>query len=308
MADPTDTALIALDWGTTACRAYRLDSMGGILERRSAAQGILAVEDGAFPAAMQAQIGDWRAMAPTAPLLASGMIGSRQGWIEVPYCQTPATIETLAAGLGRAPLPDGGALHVVPGVLSLPAADAPDVMRGEETQVIGALAERATVRCCILPGTHSKWVRLHDGAILDFATFMTGEVFGVLKAHSILGRTMQDGDFVMDAFARGVTAGLAAKGLLHTLFGVRTLALQERLSAAEGPDYLSGLLIGAELCEGLAWLQGDERPELLIGEGVLCRRYAEALALAGIDGVSVVPDAAAAGLFLLARAARLIDP
>ena len=310
MTSGADTALIALDWGTTSLRAYRLGCDGELRERRESSLGILNVTDGDFAAALDTIAGDWRRAAPGAKLLASGMIGSRQGWREVPYCAAPAGLDDLAAGLAPVLLPDGAMLHLVPG-LSMSGRDGmPDVIRGEETQILGVLEESEADACCILPGTHSKWARAGAGRIGDFATFMTGELYALLKAHSILGRTMVEGEAAADAFARGVAAGYAADGLLHRLFSVRTLALSGALAAEDGADYLSGLLIGAELREGLAWLGGEaaDAPLRLIGQGPLCARYGQALTGIGRAFLPVPPDAAARGLFRLALAAHLLDP
>lgn len=306
MAQPHDTLLIGLDWGTTALRAYRLGADGAVLEKREAALGILNVEDGDFAGAMDSLIGDWRRDHAGIPLLASGMIGSRQGLREVTYCQTPAGTEALSAGISQAPF-DGGVLHIVPGLATTDSDGVPDVMRGEETQIVGVLPPDDRAFCCILPGTHSKWVAVRESRIETFATFMTGELFAVLKQHSILGRGMRDGKAASDAFARGLRAGQAKDGLLHPVFGVRTLGLMGRLADVDTADYLSGLLIGSEFREARAWLGARDLPIVLVGGGASGARYGEALELAGVAAEVAAPDAAARGLFRLARAAGLIE-
>lgn len=304
-------ALIGLDWGTTALRAWLLDAGGGVLATRAAPHGIMQLPEGGFPAAFAAIAGDWRADHPELPALAAGMVGSAQGWREAPYRECPAGPEDLAGALTRVPLAGGGALHVIPGVARFDAL--PDVMRGEETQVAGALAlhpEMAASALLVLPGTHSKWVRVEDGRIRSFRTFMTGELFSVLRGHSILGRPAQGAaaaapEEAARAFDRGVAAVReGGEGLAPLLFSARALVLAERLGAAESLDYLSGLLIGEELRCGLA---GGAPPRItLIGEDALCARYRRALALFGSAEPRWLEGATIAGLLRVARAAGLL--
>ena len=239
MAEAT-TRLIALDWGTTRLRAYRVGEGGRVLERRSRDAGILKVPDGDFAGTLAGTAGDWLAAAPTAPVIAAGMIGSRQGWSEVPYVPCPAGLEEIAAGLGRVALPDGRAVHLVPGlVLPTAAGGFPDVMRGEETQILGLLAAaapEATRRCFVLPGTHSKWAWTEGRGIVRFATYMTGELFELTTKHGILGRLMTTAEPIPEAFARGIARAAAARRappgrLLHELFSARTLALLGEMPA-----------------------------------------------------------------------------
>jgi 2-dehydro-3-deoxygalactonokinase len=302
------TALVALDWGTSSARAYRLGHGGQILGRREAPLGIRNLS-GSYPAALGALLGDW--IDAKAPRLACGMIGSRQGWVEAPYVDCPAPLSALAGALARA---DGGALSIVPGVACRDADGVPDVMRGEETQVAGALATDAERTLAILPGTHSKWVVAERGTIRAFATFMTGEAYQVLREHSILGRMAEaeSGAFDAGAFGRGVRRGAAdgASGaLLHRLFGARTLALTGDLAPKQVADYLSGLLLGAEIAAGREWAArqgGVPERALVVGEPALCDRYTAALAEAGFDAERGPNDAAAAGLWRIARAAGIV--
>ena len=303
------TALLAIDWGTTSARAYRMSGAGEILETRESPLGIQQIRDGAFAAALRSLQGDWSAIA--APRIASGMIGSRQGWIEAPYLDCPAGRDDLARSLATAP---DGSLAIVAGVRCRDAAGIPDVMRGEETQIVGALADGTGETLAVLPGTHSKWAVVRGGRIEHFATFMTGEVFAVLKDHSILGRMMTaEGAAANDeGFRRGVSAARHAGvpgALLHRLFGARTLALAGELDTASAADYLSGLLIGSEIGAGVEWARqcgvAADRATL-IGASALCARYAVALADAGV-AVEAAPAAAAArGLWAIARQAGLV--
>ncbi len=300
------TALIAVDWGTTSARAYRLDDRGEVCDARAAPLGIQQVKGG-YPDALAALLGDWSS--DTAPRLACGMIGSRQGWIEAPYVDCPAPVDALARGIVRT---QDGALAIVPGLVCRGMDGMPDVMRGEETQIAGAIANEAAPTLAILPGTHSKWALVHGGTIVAFTTHMTGEVFAVLHEHSILGRMLAPpaDRFAPEPFAQGVRRGLARSGdLLHQLFGVRTLPLRGELAPEDAGDYLSGLLIGSEIAAGRAWASAHGAPldsVLVIGSRVLYDRYAAALREAGLAARVAPEDAAARGLWRIARAADVV--
>ena len=307
-------ALIAIDWGTTSARAYRLGRDGRTLGETSAPLGIQQVKGGAYQAALATLLGDWRERVPR---LACGMIGSRQGWAEAPYRRCPAALDSLASGLVG--VPDGD-LRIVPGVSCRDAAGVPDVMRGEETQILGALAGASGIDCArrliVLPGTHSKWALVERATIETFATFMTGEVFAVLSAHSILGRTMADESGAAErseGFRRGLAHALekhrAEDSLLHELFGVRTLALCGELAPGASAEYLSGLLVGHEIGAGLAWCARHGAPNLpitVIGAPALGERYRAAFAAAGVAASEGPADAAARGLWLIAQRAGLV--
>jgi 2-dehydro-3-deoxygalactonokinase len=291
--------LVALDWGTSSLRAWLLGDGGTALAEKSAPLGILKVPDGDFAAAFRDVCGEW--LAPGVPAIASGMIGSRQGWVEAPYVACPAGFDALAQGLART---DAG-LAIVPGVSCVDASGVPDVMRGEETQVFGALEGPQGVY--VLPGTHSKWVTVADGRIASFATYMTGELFAVLRSHSILGRTMAaDAPHSPEAFRRGWAAGLASDGaLLHRLFGVRTLSLFDTLSSDAASSYLSGLLLGEEVRAAARGL--GARSVTLIGDANLCERYRDVIAGAGAASHIARSDAARLGLWRIAVKAGIVS-
>lgn len=302
-----ETALIALDWGTSSLRAWRLAPGGAVLEARRADLGILRVVGGAFAAALSQVAEDWRA--PGVPVLMCGMIGSRQGWVEAPYVACPAGLSALAAALAE--VPDEENVRIVPGASLRPERGAPEVMRGEETQLLGIDIGEPGV--CVLPGTHSKWVVMEAGEIAWFTTFMTGEVYEVLQRHSILGRLMTEprGEDPA-AFRQGVAEALApaGAGTLQSLFGVRTRGLFGDLAADQLASYLSGLLIGAEIREARAALAArNSRAERLtvIGAGPLTALYEEALAMAGIATRRAGEDSAARGLWRIAGAAQLVE-
>jgi 2-dehydro-3-deoxygalactonokinase len=290
-------AIIALDWGTSSLRAYLLDEAGTLLERRDGGPGIMQLESGAFAAALDAFCGDWITAHPQARLIASGMIGSKQGWCEAPYCPCPAGAADLAAGLAHVALPDGRQLAIVAGVSYTDSATGvPDVMRGEEAQIIGALPANGR-HIAVLPGTHSKWAWIEDGAIMSFASFMTGEIYATLVKHSILGRLMRH-DAAPDpaAFERGAAFGLEAPdALLNRVFSVRTLGLFGELSDHALASYLSGLLIGSEIGAARS-MRFSGRAPVLLGSADLVRLYARALRIAGIAPCIGPTDCAASGM------------
>ncbi|WP_053122542.1 2-dehydro-3-deoxygalactonokinase [Pseudomonas sp. P1.31] len=321
--------LIALDWGTTSLRAYKLAADGVVLEQRSLSSGIMQLPktpriingrecaDG-FELAFDEACGDWLDAQPDLPVIACGMVGSAQGWREAAYCETPANVANLGNSLQTVISIRGTVVHIVPGVIQ--RSRLPNVMRGEETQVLGVLqnlpVEAGADLLIGLPGSHSKWVDVVDGCITRFDTFMTGEVFAVLSEHSILGRTQQvSATFDAQAFDRGVQIAQSADGelgVLSTLFSARTLGLTGELSPTAQADYLSGLMIGHELA-ALASAQRRRRnnPNLpsiiLIGNAQLCARYRRALDACGFTKVTLAEQATERGLWQLALAAGLID-
>ena len=305
-------ALIAIDWGTTSARAYHLDVRGRILDEQSAPLGVQKVEPGNFPQALTALLGG--DVPDGVPMIASGMIGSRQGWVEAPYRDCPADFDGIAAALTPVP---GTRLRIVPGLICRDADGVPDVMRGEETQIVGALDDetlaQAAPRVIVLPGTHSKWALVRGRTIQTFATFMTGELYAVLREHSILGRLAAASDRGDGAaLERGVRVSLRdGAALPHDLFSARTLALTGALAPGAVADYLSGLLLGAEVAAGRRWLETHAvtgGSVILVGEAALCERYRRALALAGIEAAAGVPDAAARGLWRIARHSGMVTP
>ncbi|HKR47439.1 MAG TPA: 2-dehydro-3-deoxygalactonokinase [Paraburkholderia sp.] len=321
--DAGEAALIALDWGTTSLRAYLFDAAGKVIATRVSTAGIMNLpvpaEEGGFDAAFDEACGVWLAQAPSLPVLAAGMVGSAQGWVQAPYVETPASAQALVAGIVRVRAACGAEVAVVPGVLEPGAL--PNVMRGEETQIFGALdalGDEAEPQTALigLPGTHAKWVVVEGERIARFYTFMTGEVYAALCAHTILGRTMKhpvEPDTA--AFLRGVSVAReqGCVGLLATAFSTRTLGLTAQLAADEQPDYLSGLVIGHELAGLEAALARRDvalagcAPQL-IGAEALCERYRMALAAFGCSGAHLVRHATEHGLWRIAVQAGLVTP
>ncbi len=302
----SDTALIAIDWGTSSARAYRVDGAGHLLGSRKAPLGIKQVRNGRLDLALAQSLGDWSA--ESVPLIACGMIGSRQGWIEAPYVECPASLVALADRVVQTRVER---LTIVPGIASVDAAGVPDVMRGEETQLLGAVNAGEHAVLAVLPGTHSKWARVDHGRVVDFTTFMTGELYALLIEHSMLGRLAEGRPdaAAQESFSVGVARGLAAGELAHDIFGARTLALAGTLAPDEVADWLSGLLIGREIRAAREWARragADPGTVRIIGDGTLPARYAHALADAGIVAQTGQPDAAAHGLWRIALQAGLV--
>lgn len=276
---------VAVDWGTTNRRAYRVDPGGGSAEILEDECGILAVPPDGFPAAV-AQI---RTRAEGLPLLLAGMIGSNRGWIEAPYVPAPAGIEALARAI-RWVAEDIG---IVPGV-AWRDGRAADVMRGEEVQILGAraagLIDGDSLVCH--PGTHAKWISVEDGAIGPFRTVMTGELFNLLRKHSILSALLEPDATDGPDFRAGVAHVLNHDDLTAELFSIRA----RHLLAGTGPDesaaYASGLLIGADVRTGLALGYRAGPPVALIGRPDLTALYAAALDCAGTEAFQIDGEAA----------------
>lgn len=269
---------VLIDWGTTNARAYRLAADGTLRDSRRLARGIRQVPAGGFPAALEELLGPWRSEFDTAPeILMSGMVGSRQGWIEAPYVPCPARLDELARRLCT--VPEAKNVRIVPGICRGTSNDRHDVMRGEEVQVFGA-AEAADRALLCLPGTHSKWVLREHDAIVDFATAMTGEVFQVLRQHSLLGALMTSGaegdgppsEVAADCFRRGLDRSGEPGGMLHHLFGVRAEGLFDAVPTAGLEAYLSGILIGHEI-RAVAGLFAAAGPVRLVAGGRLAEAY-----------------------------------
>ncbi len=293
----SDAVAIGVDWGTTSFRAFRLAPDGAVLEARRAEAGILAIDDGAFEDALEALVGDWMDAADAVPIVLSGMIGSRQGWVETAYLPCPADLAGLAAATTELTLARGRVVQVAPGLSCVGEGGVPDVMRGEEVQILGAIDHLGTREATLcLPGTHSKWARVAEARVTGFATHMTGEVFDVLRRHSILGRTIEHAAWDDAAFRDGVARSEAGGGLLHHLFGVRAAGLMGDLSPETAGAFLSGLVIGHEV-------RSAEPPGLvhLIGDDALTSLYGRALEAIGVAARVVDAQAAAQGLWRIAR-------
>lgn len=264
---------IAVDWGTTNRRGYLIERDGQMSDEMEDDRGILAVGRHGFDAA----VAELRGRLGERPLLMAGMIGSNRGWVEAPYVPCPAGLPELAQNL-KWVAPDR--IAIVPGVSFLSDTRA-DVMRGEEMQILGAYAEGlvpANATICH-PGTHNKWVRLEDGRITSFRTIMTGELFNLLREHSILADLLAEPANVDEAFEAGVRHALEHDDLTAELFSVRARVLLGRAPRENAASYTSGLLIGTDLRTGLASAPGGEI--VVMGRPELTSLFAAALRIAG---------------------------
>jgi 2-dehydro-3-deoxygalactonokinase len=299
--------LIALDWGTSNLRATLLDPKGQALDHRSAPGGVMAVQDRRFAESLLNLCGDWMDAYGCA-LIASGMVGSRQGWKEAPYLDCPSSLFQAAQALIEVEVTPQRSLHIVPGLRCHDHSGVFDVMRGEETQIWGS--GMASNRCSVLPGTHSKWAWTgNNGQIEGFSTYMTGELYGLLTQHGILGRLMVFGHARPQDFEAGVRRGLSGHAQAsHTIFAARTAGLMGTVTPEGLPDYLSGMLIGIEIAGAkmnldLTMLQSGIT---LIGDDKLCDRYALALEMSGMSSRRGAADATTSGLWQIAQAAGLV--
>jgi 2-dehydro-3-deoxygalactonokinase len=288
-----DACFIAGDWGTSHLRLFLCDGDGA----------------GRFADLFDSLVAPWQQRRGPLPAVLCGMVGSSIGWIEAPYVPCPATPEQIAAACVA--LRDG-AIRVIPGMSCRNRLDAPDVMRGEETQILGALnidpALRRGRRLLCLPGTHTKWVAMQDGVIVDFLTALTGELFALLCDHSVLLPRQGEIDAAVDAAAFGQAVArfneFPQAQCLHRLFECRARRLAGELTPQAATDYLSGLLIASDIGGALQLLpaSGDGRSVHLIGDPLLTRRYAQGLAAQRYTTTAL--DGTAAALAGLAQVHR----
>jgi 2-dehydro-3-deoxygalactonokinase len=284
---------IAVDWGTSNVRAWGIGTAGDVLFSAEADRGMGKISRADYPVVLSALLAAHGAAA--SDILVCGMAGARQGWKEAPYLETPADLSRLIEG--AVAVPDFPA-RILPGICQ---RSPEDVMRGEETQLLGLLALRATYSGpVVMPGTHSKWVRLEGGRVTMFATAMTGELYDVLGEHSVLRHSLGGGERIgpatEDGVAAGLEAGLASPSLVTSLL-FRTRAAS--LLSSRGPDwcsgYLSGLLVGAEIGGWRDWLTASAVP--LIGSSRLSRLYAAGLRRIGASAEIIdATEATLAGL------------
>ena len=275
--------MIVVDWGTTNLRLFACDTDGTILDSTQSGQGIKTVPSGGFPSVLAQTISHLEA-SEESTIFVCGMAGARGAWYEAPYCATPIALEDIAANLTSLPGKLDG--YLLPGAKNISPDGTLDVMRGEEIQIFGGMSKfdiRDGVLC--LPGTHSKWVRVKDGRIVNFATFMTGDIFNALS-HTILSCETDD-KHDPDAFGLGLKASvLTDYGLTNRLFTARTRVLDGTLMPDQVSAYVSGLLIGYELAQAALLYERNERI-VVIGSEVLCRRYRQALDHFGCKYVSL---------------------
>ena len=293
---------MAVDWGTSSFRGWLMSADGEVRAESRGGEGMLHCVDHGFAPVLRdhrARLGAPEGM----PVLICGMAGARQGWAEAPYLKTPARLEALHEGAIRVDAP--GDVRILPG-LAQARADRPDVMRGEETQLLGVTEPDYTGIVCI-PGTHSKWVGIEAGEVNEFSTYMTGELFAVISQHSILAHAVETGGAPQaddQPFREGLATALAEPaGLTASLFRLRAAQLLGFQQRADAAARLSGLLIGTEIADALQ-RHGRARSLRLIGAGSLGRLYEAALTAQGFDVKAV--DAEHASQLGLAKAASHI--
>ena len=282
--------MIPINWGTANFRAYRLDLNGDVQAERTSGRGAATVPQDGFPSAVMAEVGDWIGDGESR-LLMSGMVGSRLGWKEAPYLQVPATFDQIASKVIRL---DTGFVdaRIVPGLIGMDESGVPEVIRGEETEILGAESGLPdSCRLC-LPGTHTKWVRMEDATIAAFTTSMMGDVFRAIREGTILRSVVPQAEFDEEAFQQGVARSMQPGELLHHLFGVRTLVLAGTMQEAASSSYLSGLLIGHDIKP----MARTSEAVHLIGEPDLCLLYAAALRWHDVRSTVEEPGAALRGL------------
>jgi 2-dehydro-3-deoxygalactonokinase len=305
---PGSGALIVADWGTSRLRARLVNADGDTVAESESDDGINALT-GSHETAFEVLVRDW----PDVPAILAGMVGSAQGWREVPYVAAPATPAALAAGALRFASSTGRAVAIIPGVMVRSAARDGDVMRGEETQIVGLLdREPGFAGIAILPGTHCKWVRIADRTIGDFQTFLSGEMFELLSRQSFLRHSVAEGggDFAdKEDFAIGVRrTGSEGLPFLAAVFSVRARQLLTGVRREDNLAYLSGVVIGGEIAAAMSagWLTQDTDLRI-VGAASLQRLYRRAFDILGrraeaLDGASL----ATSGLLDLARRIGLI--
>lgn len=294
----TPPALLGIDWGTSNRRAWWLNARGDVLAEHSDDQGLLAMQ-GRFAESLQALLQVGPPWPEGGTVLMSGMVGAASGWHEVPYMDAALPLTELARHL-QPVAAAGPRSFIVPGLCFSGPDGTVDVMRGEETQLLGAMALGHGDGWYVLPGTHSKWVRLEDSRVVDLATYMTGELFALLTEHGTLSsvtrhavtqagqdsrtntteNTQDKTQESPEAFARGVAAA-ARSGLSNALFGCRAQVVAGRMPAGEARGYLSGLLIGAEWHDVVRRAGQAPHRITLIGSAQLAARYARVAEAAG---------------------------
>lgn len=299
---------VGVDWGTTSLRAYLLDETGRVLEQREGSDGIANCR-GRYDETLLRYIGSWLDSGVRHVVL-SGMITSRHGWVETPYLLVPAGGKAVTEALVHRRMSDGLDLWFAPGLRLEQDHRTVDVMRGEETQVLGCLADGApNPELIILPGSHSKWIFIESGEIAWFSTFVTGELFSAVAQHTILGTTLLHNPCSDAALLEGVELGFstdqALGGLLHKLFTLRVRGLFDP-SGGVSPDLLTGLILGAEIREAATRVQMPLPQATVIGHPALARQYCAALRAAGLKAVTGPDDAAAVGLHQLIKAKGLV--
>jgi 2-dehydro-3-deoxygalactonokinase len=290
--------MVAVDWGTSTVRATLMEH-GQPVAREMRPQGVGRVAQGEHAGVLVGLLGRWGLVEPL--VLMAGMVGSNAGWVSTDYINLPADIRDIAEAIRwltpdeLSPALDGCTVGIVPGLRSVDALGEVDVMRGEETQVVGSGVTDGLV---VMPGSHGKWVIVEHGRIIRMRTFLTGEAFAALAGHTLLARSVGDSASGEDAAAFDeAIVGADGSQLLHDLFTVRTRSL-EGAGVEASRSRLSGLIVAAEIRDGLRWA-GIHAHVVVVGEGSLVARYRRALELCGTPSAEADPDASAIGIALI---------
>ncbi|AGI66337.1 2-dehydro-3-deoxygalactonokinase [Octadecabacter antarcticus 307] len=272
---------IAVDWGTSNARFWAIGADGSVLGERTSDKGMGQLAPSEFETVLRDLAGNW--LSSASRVVACGMVGSRQGWVEAPYQTTPCAV--CPSTMVIAPTTGSGlTVHIIPGIRQ---TDPADVMRGEETQIAGFLAQNPGwdgVVC--LPGTHTKWVHISANEVISFQTFMTGEIFALLAGQSVLRHSIAGSGWDGDAFADAMSQTLARpESLAARLFSLRAAQLVHKTDTVTLRARLSGLLIGAELAAAKPYWLGQK--VALIGADAVSAPYITGLASLGVDAARV---------------------
>lgn len=285
--------LIIVDWGTTNFRAYLIDELGAVIDKVASNDGVLRAQD-RFEEILTNHLCHWINTEISIPVLLSGMVGSKKGWVEVPYVPCPLNVETLASKMYQIQSYNQGQCWIVPGASCFAPSESFDVMRGEEIQFFGAkyaIENQSLIQPDIicLPGTHNKWIESSGDNIIRFSTAMTGEAFKMFSQDSILAQSISpDAGWDQDAFVKGLDSSSKAGGLLHLLFTVRSLNLSGEHSLNQGLSYLSGLIIGFEI----SCMLSEKKIVAVVSSQPLLDRYVFALKHMGFEAYGIDSDQA----------------
>lgn len=308
MNTPT-TSVVAVDWGTSHLRVWTLDCGGGAIDCHRSDRGMRTVGRAEFASVLKAEMQTLDVLGDT-PVIMCGMVGSRQGWQEAPYNKMPCRIDAIAANAVRVS-DDERDIRILPGIASFNATK-PDVMRSEETQLLGLydmLGEELNGLVC-MPGSHAKWVRIENGLVLDFATSMSGELYAALGASSVLQHSLKNVTQKVnpnsDVFASAVRNSLADPATILTrLFAARPHSLLNDMSDDDAAAHISGTIIGQDIAGAIARF-APVYATTLVGSGHLGDLYTQALKIAGLQSKMVDGDELA--ILGLSHAAKLIWP
>ncbi len=283
-----DGGFVAIDWGSSNFRAYRVGPSGKLLDRLATSDGVANMEREGMVGAVDTVVSRWPPAAHA--LFCCGMIGSSVGWTELPYLDCPIDPDEVARRMTTMTIGDH-VLRVSPGLTCRSVDGFPDVIRGEEVLCLGAIRSEERLRrgrgLLCLPGTHTKWVAIRDGAVRSFSTSLVGELYEALSTSSLLQHHLKGDAQVSEVFRLGVDYGASGGGLMRFLFSVRSRSVVGELAYEDGASFASGILIGSDIRDAMdvyADLMGVS-PLVLVGEAGLCELYRAALEHLGQDAV-----------------------